>query len=125
MRQYRNIIYFFLLFLSSCLDMFDKAPEKFIGNIYMRTSPGSTDNFLIYGENYHKNGTYTSIINEPVLAALGNDSVIYIKSRFLNAANYYLITHDREGVLLKVNAIDSIKYQKSTEGKKFKYTFPH
>jgi hypothetical protein len=113
----------FLLSLQSCLDMFDKAPEKFVGNVYVRTSPNNGEAFFMYGKDYKRNGTYTLVINEPLLAAVGNDSIIYLKTQFMSIINYYFIKHKEGKTLSKTVTIDSIQYNGLTKGVEFKYKY--
>ena len=90
--------------------MLDKSPEKFMGNIYIRTSSNRQDKFLVYGRNYDKDGSYTTIINEPILAAFGDSSIICVKSSFLDGINYYLVSHSKGDTVQSIQKIDSLQY---------------
>jgi len=100
--------------------MLDKSPQKIVGEIYLKTS--EDEKYLIYGKNYSEDGIYGWVIDEPIVSLVGNDSLIYIKSNFLDKTKYYIVYHLEGKIIVKVTAIDSIKYTK-LRGKPFKYKF--
>jgi len=104
----------------SC-DYFDKSPDNFIGEIYLKTSVNSK--YLIYGEKYSKDGFYSFLLNEPVQSAMGNDSVIYVKCISEGASKYYIINHFEGKKILKTIDIDSLNYINRVANEKFKYTY--
>jgi hypothetical protein len=63
------------------------------------------------------------LINENVVLALGNDSVIYVKSTAPNATRFYSIKHDKGEKVLNVKDTDSFYFSISTKGKKFEYVY--
>ena len=123
---------FFILILSlivfvfqSCLDMFEEKPSNFVGKIYVLNSDGYT--YLIYSDSDLDKGgyIYSRIVNENLVNALGNDSVILIKTKIQNNFNYYLVRHAGGNKVISVNNIDSLGFLKYVQGKIFKYSYQH
>jgi hypothetical protein len=113
MNTARKIVFIFLVLFTSCLDMLDKSSEKFMGNIYIRTSPNGKDKFLVYGRNYTQDGLYKPIIEDPILVAYGDSSIICAKSSFLDGINYYLVSHFKGDTIIDIKKIDSLYYSKT------------
>lgn len=116
-------MFLFLLSLQSCFDFFDKAPEKFVGDVYIRTSTYNGEAFFMYGKDFMNNGTSSLVINEPLLTAVGNDSIFYLKTQFMRTINYYSLKHIAGKNLSKTVTIDSTQFYSLTKDVEFKYYF--
>ena len=103
--------------------MLEEDPTVFVGKIYVQHSQGYT--FLIYTTSDVGKGGYTCerIVNENVALALGNDSIIYVKSTAANVTRFYSIKHAKGEKVLGVKDTDSINFSLSTKGKKFEYVY--
>lgn len=122
MIRFKNIILFLaVLSLQSCLDMFDESPKVFTNKIFLHESTGGQ--YLIFAENYEKDGIYNFVLGEPVLEAMGNDSIIYVKSNFKEEAHYHTIKHNKGEKILAIKVIDSLSYTRLIGGKNFKFLY--
>lgn len=109
--------------MQSCFDFFDKAPEIFVGDVYITTSTNKGEAFFMYGKDFKHSGTSSLVINEPLFSTVGNDSIFYLKTQFMSTINYYSIKHKAGKNLSKTVTIDSTQFYILTKGVKFKYNF--
>lgn len=100
--------------------MHKKDPKKFVGEIFLRRGLDNKNDYLVYN---YKNGISVTIINDPLLSANGNDTVIYLKTEFMDTFKYYKLTHDSGKVVISLNTIDSSNYVNKIREKHFKYSF--
>jgi hypothetical protein len=109
-------IVFIIGIFASC-DYFDKTPDHLVGEIYLTSSANSQ--YLIYGENYSKDGVYSFLLNEPVLSVFGNDSILYVKTDSNEIERYYFVNHVSGRKILSTRILDSSSYTKLVSDKHF------
>lgn len=105
--------------------MLEDNPTVFVGKIYLQHSRGDT--YLIYTKSDISKGgyMYDVIVKENVVLALGNDSVIYVKTEIANATRFYMIKHNKGETLLDVKDMDSLNFIKSIKGKEIEYMYKY
>jgi hypothetical protein len=103
--------------------MLEGNPIVFVGKIYIL--PTGKESLLIYStSDIDKGGyTYDRIVNENLISALGNDSVIYVKANTWKGTGYYLVKHNKGEKVVAVKEIDSLNFSRNSERRHFKYSY--
>ena len=115
------IILFVLSTMALSCDYFNDRPVQFVGNLYIWSPDGGNRKSLDLktGER-----SYSVIdIGGTVLVALGNDSLIYIKSDAQEYRAYHLIKHERGEKITSNKVIDSVDFIKFEKSSDFKYKY--
>lgn len=120
--MYRILIALFVFcnMTTSC-DYFNEQPIQLIGNLYTWSMEGSNRKSLYLKTS---ESTYSILdIGGTISVALGNDSLIYIKSGAEQYFNHLKIMHQSGQKIINIKNIDSVDFIKFEQSGNFKYSY--